>query len=622
MGKNVVMDVEVAEIVEFLAKHAPFDGLSVAERRDVARSVRIRYFRRGSVILEKGGSNNSLFILRSGAVDIVDRNDNLVERTEPGGSFGSSTLLSKGPSRYTITAIEDSLVLVLPGPYFSRLYRDSEVVHDFYAPRQLRRAAETTQRTDSSLLRVDASAFTGRPLVTAHPGTPIREAAAIMTANRVSCLLVTGTDDSLLGILTDRDLRSRVVLGGVDTALPISEVMTTDPVVIGPEFRAFEVLLEMTTRKVHHLPIVRGGVPIGLVSAGDLMRLETSNPVYLVSDIAKKTDLGSLVTVAQRVSGLVRNLVEQGASADDAARVITMVTDSLTVRLIQLAEAELGEAPQPWCWVSVGSQARREMGLNSDQDHAMILSNNVTNDDLGWYETVAHRVTDGLEACGMARCKGEVMASNPEWRVTSDVWLRHFLGWMNEPNSGALLHSQIFYDPRSLHGTTSLLDEIRAVVLDLAPQSKRFLGNMAAMAVDRSPPLGFFKGFVLERQGVHKDQLDLKGGGLHAVIELARVHALAAGIHAVGTEDRLRAIGQSGSLSDEVIRDLIDAFRFISNIRLAHQIRQVELGQEPDNFVNPEDLTTAEKRHLREGFNIIRKAQSSLSVIYQTHLML
>lgn len=252
----------------------------------------------------------------------------------------------------------------------------------------------------------------------------------------------------------------------------------------------------------------------------------------------------------------------------------------------------------------------------------MILSNNVTNDDLGWYETVAHRVTDGLEACGMARCKGEVMASNPEWRVTSDVWLRHFLGWMNEPNSGALLHSQIFYDPRSLHGTTSLLDEIRAVVLDLAPQSKRFLGNMAAMAVDRSPPLGFFKGFVLERQGVHKDQLDLKGGGLHAVIELARVHALAAGIHAVGTEDRLRAIGQAGSLSDEVIRDLIDAFRFISNIRLAHQIRQVELGQEPDNFVNPEDLTTAEKRHLREGFNIIRKAQSSLSVIYQTHLML
>ncbi len=616
------MDVEVAEILDFLSKHAPFDGLTPGQRRDVARAVRIRYFRRGTVILEKGGANNSLFILRSGAVDIVDSTESLVERTEPGGSFGSSTLLSRGPSRYTITAIEDSLVLVLPGPYFSKLYRDNPVVHDFYAPRQLRRAAELTQRTDSSLLRVDAASFTGRALVTAGPDITIRDAAAVMTEQRVSCLLVTDTHGSLVGILTDRDMRSRVVLAGLDTSLPISTVMTVDPVVIGPEIRAFEVLLEMTTRNVHHLPIVRAGVPIGLVSAGDLMRLETSNPVFLVSDIAKKTDLDSLVAVAGRVPGLVRNLVAQGASADDAARVITTVTDSMTVRLIQLAEADLGEAPHPWCWVSVGSQARREMSLNSDQDHAMILSNHVTDDDLPWYQEVAERVTDGLEACGMARCNGEVMASNPKWRVTSEVWLRHFLGWMNEPNSGALLHSQIFYDPRALYGTTPLLDDIRAMVLDLAPQSKRFLGNMAAMAVDRTPPLGFFRGFVLERQGVHKDELDLKGGGLHAVIELARVHALAEGIHAVGTEDRLRAIGQAGSLSDEVVHDLIDAFRFISDIRLHHQVRQLEEGNQPDNFVNPDALSTAEKRHLREGFNIIRKAQSSLSVIYQTHLML
>lgn len=613
------MDIEVSEVLDFLAEHAPFSDMTGAERLTIAREAQLRYFRRGTVVIEAGAPNHSLYIIRSGAVDIEEAGLGLVDRDEPGDSFGTSSVLTLQPSRYRATAIEDTLTLVLPGRTFRQLHAGSDVMRDFYAPRQqgsLRRAALELQKSNTPILRLEAGDMIGREPITAPPTITIREAAEIMTNERVSALMITD-DDLLTGIVTDRDLRSRVVLHGVPNTASIEEVMTREPVTVSPETKAFELLIAMTSKNVHHLPVVRDGRAMGMVSAGDMMRLETANPVFIVGDIAKRTTVEGVAEIAHRAPRIVAQLLAQGADAEDATHVLTAVVDAITSQLITIAQDELGPAPHPWCWVSLGSQARRELGLASDQDHAMVVSDAA--DDLGYYKELAERVVDGLERCGFKRCPGEAMAN--KWCLRESEWKRQFAQWVNEPSSQAVLNAQIFFDARPTHGDFTLFDRLVGLVVSGAQRSNRFLGHLAAMAVRREPPLSFFRGFVLENSGRHKDQFDIKSGGLHAVIELVRVHALAAGITEPATLTRIEQLRSRGRLSDDNAVELADAFSFISYLRLRHHANLVERGAPPDNFIDPQTLTPMERRHLRDAFTVVRQGQSNLQYQWQTHLM-
>ena len=573
-----------------------------------------------------GQPNNQLHILRTGACDIVDAAGTLVERTEPGGSFGASSLLSRAPSRYDITTIEDSLVLVMGPEVFHHLVDHYDAVRTFYdaqARGRLREAIavqNSAQDRSAAWLRTRVDDLGTREPICATSDTSIREAAQLMTRHRISALLVVD-DGRLSGIVTDRDLRSKVVAAGVDVELPLSEVMTPQPVQVEPGTQAFEALLEMTTRGVHHLPVVAEGRVLGVVTAGDIVRLQQADPVFMVGDISRQRDVESLARTSQRSHQLVAQLLRQDASSDDITRLLTTVADAITRRLIGFAVDELGPEPGPWAWITLGSQARREISVNSDQDHAIVIADSVVLDEAAgaWFAGVAERVTAGLEACGYARCNGDVMASNPAWRKTVAQWRRQFAHWVNEPDPDAVMHCQIFFDARTVHGDPSLLAEVRQDVLAATPASKRFLGQLATQAVERQPPVGFFRGFVLARRGEEHDSFDLKGNGVHAIIEIARVHALAHGLDQVGTLERLHTL--SRLTESQSFEELADAFEFVSHVRLAHQARQMAAGQRVDNLVRAEELTSFDKRHLKDAFSLVRTAQEGLAYTYQTHLM-
>lgn len=620
------MDVELHELRDFLAAHEPFSGLPGTILDELPARLQVRYHRRGTRLMQVGQPNNVLYILRSGACDIVDAEGSLVERTEPGGSFGASSLLSRAPARYDITTIEDSLVLVLGPEAFHHLVEHFESVRIFYDAQskgRLRQAVDVQRSADqhsAAWLRTTVEELGTPEPVTAPSTISIREAAQLMTERRISALLV-ADDGRLTGIVTDRDLRSKVVATQTDTSLPLSEVMTHDPVQVSPGTQAFEALLEMTTRGVHHLPVVDQGRAVGIVTAGDIVRLQQTDPVFLVGDIARQNDVEQLARTARRAHGLTAQLLRQDASADDITRLLTTVADALTRRLIGFALAELGPEPGPWGWITLGSQARRESSVNSDQDHAIVIGDDVVMDQAAqdWFASLADFVTQGLERCGYRLCNGDVMASNPTWRKSVHQWRVQFAQWINEPHPDAVMHCQIFFDARTVHGDPSLLAAIRAETLAVTPQSARFLGQLAAQAVERQPPVGFFRNFVLARRGEQAETFDLKGAGVHSIIEIARVHTLAHGIDQVGTLDRLHAA--SKRTSSQSLEDLADAFEFISHVRLAHQARQLEAGVDPDNLVRADELSTFDRRHLKDAFQLIRTAQEGLSYSYQTHLM-
>ena len=465
----------------------------------------------------------------------------------------------------------------------------------------------------SAILKTHVRDLVTREPVAVTTGATVREAAQVMAAQGVSALLVMD-GERLAGILTDRDLRTRVLATAVDPGVAVSEVMTHEPVTADRDALAFEVLLEMVARHIHHLPVVDAqDRPVGLVTTTDLLRLEQANPVYLAGDIAKQDDVEGVALVSGRLPRVVQSLVEQDASADDIGRVVTAVGDAVERRLIALAEADLGPPPAPYCWVALGSRARLEQALAADQDNAILIDDSVRPEQLGWFEAFARRVTEDLVACGYPRCPGDIMATNPRWRQPLAQWHREFSSWLIQPVPDAVLGASIFFDMRPVHGDHSLHARLRRHVLTASPRAMVFLAQMTKHATGNEPPLGFFRGFVLEKGGEHKDTLDIKRGGVGAVVELARVQALSIGSAAVNTQARIEAARQAGVLADGRAHDLRDAFEFISYVRLRHQAAQVRRGELPDNFVRPEDLSGFDKRHLREAFAIVRSAQSVLS---------
>lgn len=616
------MDVELAEIRQFLAQHHPFDELPRQVLDELPKQLTARYYKRGSTLVTAGRPNAHMFILRSGAVDIQDAHGALVERAEPGTCFGMSSVIASGPSKYTMVANEDSLTLLMPAETFNHLIHTQPAFAHFFMTQQagrIRSAVEAVHVADagSAILKTRVHDIVKKAPITTSPTASIREAAVIMSEKRVSALLVTVGDD-LTGIVTDRDLRSKVVAAGRDTSEPVSAIMSPKPHTIDASTLAFEVLLEMTEKGVHHLPVLDAGRVIGMITAGDLMRLEQANPVYLVGDISAQTDLEGLKRCAARLPGLVETYVAQDASADDIGRVVTAIGDAFTRKLLNFAEAELGLPPVHYCWVALGSQGRLEQGLQSDQDNAIILDDAVRPEHEDYFAQLSRRVVDGLAECGYPLCPGDMMASNPQWRQPLQAWGRSFSRWINEPEPDALLYAQTFFDMRPVYGDNSLFTRLQTSVVRWTPASTRFLAYLAKQAQAWRPPIGFFRDFVLENEGEHRNTLDLKAGGIVAIVQMARLFALSKGLTQVNTRARLEAAASLQALSLENAENLADAFEFINYTRLRHQMRQRKRGETPDSHVSPSELSTFEKRHLRDAFEIIRKMQGALAYAFQT----
>ncbi|MEO7132209.1 MAG: DUF294 nucleotidyltransferase-like domain-containing protein [Dermatophilaceae bacterium] len=608
-------DVDVTEVSDFLAEQAPFAVMPRPDLEQLSRSLTIRYARRGTQVMRVGRANDEVFVVRSGAVQITDDNGLLIERGDEGNVFGSSALGGR-PSRFDIEAIEDTLLLVLPGAVFHGLTADHPAIDDFFSEQRATRLRHALHLPAHAarhqvILRTRLRDLLHRAPITTTGDTTVRAAAQLMAREQVSSLIVVD-GDRLTGILTDRDLRTRVLAAGRGPETPVRTVMTSDPVTAPPDDLAMQLILEMTSRNIHHIPVVDGVRPVGMLTSTDLMRLEHASPIHLVGDIAKARDLDTLVALSQRLPHIIDQLVHEDATADGIGRIVTAVGDAIERRLLTLAQERLGPSPVAFAWIVLGSQARFEQGPGSDQDNALVLSDDAQPEHAAYFEALAREVVEGLTACGYPRCPGDVMATNPQWRQPLREWKRLFSSWIHEPVPDAVLRSAIFFDLRCLHGDERLVEELQAHVADRAPHGQRFLAHLAGAAAANEPPIGFFRGFVVERQGEHRDRLDLKRGGVHTIVEIARARALSRGLPQVNTLARITASAGAGVMAADTAADLRDAFEFIRMVRLAHQARQLRAGQEPDNFVAPDELSGFEKRHLRDAFQIIRSAQQTL----------
>lgn len=615
------MSVEVEEVTGFLAEHEPFFHLPSDALTAISASMTMRYIRRGTTVVEAGQRNDTLHVIRSGAMDVLDSEGGLLDRREPGLSFGYSTLVADpgvAESRYTTVAVEDSLILELPREAFQRAAAEHPDIERFYSlqTRQIRSAAQDlADDAATGVLRTPLrDVMIVNPQATA-PETSIAAAAQQMREQAVSSLLITA-DGALRGIVTDRDMTGRVVAQSLDTSLPVSEVMTRDLRTVTPETLAFEAMLLMAELKIHHLPVLEEGKVVGVVAGADIARLLRVNPIYLTADFSRRTSREELRDAYREACAVIARFLDRSGDFAEAAQMMTIAADSIARRLLELAEEQFGAPPVPYAFVVLGSQGRREMGLSSDQDNAMVLSNDYNPNQHGeYFANLARWVCEGLAEAGQAWCPGDMMATNPLWRQTAREWEDTFHSWITAPDADALLHAQTFFDFRPVYGDTALAGEVHRTAVRMGGESKRLHAHLASLAARREPPLTFFKGLVVERSGDYARTLNIKTGGTYSIVQMARLYAIASGVDAVDTATRLELSAGAG-VSKEGASDLADAFYFLRTLTLRHQARKLRHGEQPDYHVDPKRLSKMDREHLRDSFQVIKRMQSALGNKY------
>lgn len=455
-----------------------------------------------------------------------------------------------------------------------------------------------------------------REPVAVAPTTPIRETALLMRSNRVASVLIV-EQDRLLGIVTDRDMRNRVVADGLDTARPIMDIATAAPVTVDLRATAFDALLLMARGNIHHVPVTDGTRVAGMITATDLTQQHTTSAVFLAGEIHKQDSIEGLQRVSTRIRDLQRALAAADASAHATGHVITAVTDALTCRLLQLAEARLGPPPVGYAWVAAGSQARCEQTAKSDQDNCLVLDDAYDEARHGeYFRELSKFVCGGLDACGYMYCPGEMMAMTDTWRQPLRRWKQYFHKWIDEPEPKSLMLTCVFFDLRLAHGRAELLEELRADMLRHTQGNSIFLAYMVSNALSRRPPLNVFGRIAPARSGAQRGRIDLKHLGIVPIVDLARVYALAGGQPAVNTFDRLEVAAQGGEVSDQGARDLRDALEYLAVTRIHHQVRQIEAGQPADSFLALSELSNFQRTQLKDAFLVVQSLQE---VIGQRH---
>lgn len=617
------MEVELLEILDFLSANHPFDQLSADDLKVVLGDIEIRYLRRGSEISNDAGLMDYLYFIRTGAMELRDPAGELLARLGEGDMLGYRASHRKGQGDIHAKVIEDSLVYQFPSITVDGLCQQHQQLDYFLAPvggERLREAiihGGDDGKSQLSMMTTRIRDLLKREPVIMSPAATIHETAVIMSKERVSSILIT-QDDRLLGIVTDRDLRNRVVARGLDFDLPITAIMSSETSTIDLDDYIFEAQLVMARENIHHLPVMDGDRVAGMLTATDLTKHHTTSAVYLVSDIYRQNDVAAMRDISAKVPDLLVNLVAADVTADSAGYVITSVMDAITSRLIRLAEERLGPAPVAYAWLAAGSHARSEQTARSDQDNCLLLDDDYAPNEHGdYFQQLAKFVCAGLNECCHFYRTGEMMADNGQWRQPIGVWEQYVDKWIAECDPATLQQTSVFFDLRCIHGEQALFRRLRKHQLEKCCASPSFLAQMTNNAISNRPPLGFFRNFVLIQGGEHDSTFDLKYSGVVPIVDLSRVYALAAGINVVNTQDRIKAVAEAGVITQDIARDLRDTFEFVSFLRIRHQARQIRDGRAANNFMSPENLSNFERNHLKDAFSVIRTMQTALSQRYK-----
>ncbi len=598
----------------FLAGHPPFDGIDARELQALALDATKHGFEAGDVVLvEDGVPSVGLWVILTGSMELVHQGE-VIQVLEPGECFGHPSLLTGMSSAFTVRGRKSSTCALFE-PAAARRLLGTEAGAAFVAATMRKRLTHVGQ-TVHGLLDVGTTPVSAimRPAVFCDPDAPVREAARRLGEDGASALLV-ALGEGVLGIVADADVRATVA-GKISPDAPLREIGRSPVPTVPMAQLAIEATVDMLAAGAEHVAVLDGERVCGILSAADLLGLDAHSPIGLRHTILGAPDEDALVRAVSHLPQLFLALERAGVRSRDLGRVLSLQHDAVVGRLVDLSIWRHGRAPLPWAWLDLGSAARREFTLASDQDNALAYGNPAPGEepaDDAYFERLGSDVNTGLARCGIGVDNNGVLAGSRLWRMSKAAWLRTFDECLEQPDESHLVRATVAFDFRPAAGGLALAAELTARIR-AAREHPQFMRLMAHSASGFPVALGFRGQLATARDGEHVGRLDIKQGAIIPLVNLVRYYALATGVTISPTLDRIEAITSAGGLGREDGEALREASEMITRIRFEHHAELIAAGAPADNLIDPGALAPIARADLREALNVVKRVQKRLPV--------
>lgn len=607
----------VPDIVEFLERCPPFDAVDPGVVERLAEAVEVEFHAAGATIFPQGSEALEFVrVIRAGAVEVLD-DGRVLDMMGPGEMFGYASLLSGLPTDFATRAAEDTLTYRIPAAAAAEVLAEPQglryLTRSMLEDRHHLGPAAGPDVPRDQLRRPVASAVRADPVICA-PATSVGQAARRMTEAGATALVVDLGDS--LGIVTDSDLRSRVVGAGLSADSPVSAVMTAPAFTVPSERSGNEVLVDMLDRGIRHFPVLApDGRVVGVIEDHDLLAVERSSSFLIRRAVSRATTVDELVAAASGLRPTVVAMSQGGVPAAEVMSVYSVVADAMTRKVLDLVVAETGPPPRRFSWLTLGSQARREALPSSDLDSAIVWFDEADDDPAAirrYLASVATRATEVLLRCGFHPDEHRVSAADPLFVRSRSSWAESARSFLDDPTQDkALVLVSVLVDSRAVWGAHS--EPLIAATFRSAVSRPRLLRLLAEFALAHRPPTGFLRGLVVESTGEHRRRLDLKSGGIVPIVDIARWAGLASGVTSASTVGRLGVAGASGTLTPFDAVTLQEAFDLVCQLRLDHQVAQLVAGDPPDDFLDLEELNPLSRNYLKEAFRAVASVQRHIA---------
>jgi len=594
------------QVEDFLNTSAPFDVLDKEQKLELVKHTELIYLTADNVgDLQKGKS--SLFLIQNGQFSVQDSDAPLRHLSE-GDYFGYTNIMEKRNFSLSISVDSPGLVYCFEASAVTPLFELPAIRNFFDGLRNNALQNHAISDSNSMWLYKGLEDVINKSPVSVDIETSITVAAQIMTNQKVSSLLVT-REDKLIGIITDRDLRSRVVAASLDIHLPVSHVMTPNPAQIMGNRTLFDALALMTERNIHHLPVIdqQTLVPLGMVTASDIIRHQRGNVLFIIGELSKAENLYELTRLSWQLPHYFSAHAKKAGDYDIAGKILSQATDIMTRKLIGFFQQANGKAPMMFAWLVYGSQAREDQTMGSDQDNGLLLTERPSKTQAEYFAKMADYVCNGLAKCGIKLCDGNIMASNPKLRLSLEEAIEEAKRWVKAPTKDAIMHFNIFLDVRCAAGDISLFKQLQRQRAPLMKQNM-FLAALTRNSNEISVPLSMFQKFIYEKGRKEKDVIDLKTRAVALINNIARIYALADGVTLPNTLARLDALSENSQLSKRDATNLRDIWLFLNRLRWRHQLE----NKVTDNRVSVSSLSSIEKHQLKAAFKAIERTNQAM----------
>ncbi len=634
--KNTIAE----RIFDFLKNFPPFDILEKEQLFKISSEVKVHYIEQGKYIFKQSEfPHEHFYIVKDGAIGLYREMDNeqiLVDICDEGDIFGLRPLIQNDQYLMSAKANEESVLYAISVDLLKEIIDSNNkvkkyIVASFSSNIKTPYARNNTGNlfanidTNTTFSEVQTAQYSKNP-ITCTKNSTIQEAALIMSEKKVGSILIV-EDKKPIGIITDKDLRLKIATGLVSIDKKVNEIMSSPVITFPKKITVAEAQIAMIKHKITHLCITCDGTPkselIGILSEHDIVVLHGNNPSVLIKEINRAKTVETLTYIREKTSQLLKGYIEQNIPIPFILKIIAEITDAIIIKTIELSIAEMETVPPiKFAWLALGSQGRKEQLLITDQDNALIFEDvpkEIYQSTKAYFIKLSKKITDKLHLVGYDNCPANMMASNPKWCLSQTEWEQQFNNWITKPTEDAIMMCTIFFDYNFVFGEKELVTKLSKSIFKSIQSYEIFLNFLGRNALRNPSPLGFFRQFLVEHDGEHKDQFDLKSRALMPLIDAARLITLSHNIKDKNnTITRFNKLIKVEPQNKDLYLSCIDSFKILLHYRTEQGMKHNNSGR----YIDLNTLSKSEKLKLKGCFKPIKDIQELLNIRYSLAQMM